>query len=322
MASGHYLPLVGQTNIGQRTLYGTWLPPGARVAAYVGPQSDTTDSYSTSSLLVSTLNAGLARCRSGKGDVVVVLPGHTENVSTADFFNSLVAGTRIIGVGTPGQTIQPTFTWTATASTFLLDVPDVVIDNIAMNWAGIDNVVAPITVSAAGCSITNCQITLQSAAASAGAAGGLVVAAGATGFKFIGNTVLSDDEDEPLTGAAAIEISGAAKNVLIGDNYICGAAAATVGLIRVSAAATNLRIVSNTTVNLETTSASVNILVSSATAMGVVSDNDLKYMTGADPNAADIGLSLNSATLIGNFRNYSVDDADLGALLTEPHAGT
>lgn len=322
MPVNHFLPLVGNQSVGTRTLYGTWLPPGARVAAYVGPQSDVTDSYSSSGLLVSTLNAGLARCRAGKGDVVVVLPGHTENVSTADFFSSLVAGTRIIGVGNPGETIHPTFTWTATASTFLLDVADVHVDNITMDWAGIDNVVAPITVSAAGCSITNCNIRLQSASASAGAAGGLVVAAGATGFNFNNNTVLSDDEDEPLTGAAVVEVSGAASNVTIADNYMSFAAAATIGGIRVSAAALNVKIKRNQLINLESTSGAVAILVSSATAMGVVSDNDLKLMTASDPNAADIGISLNSATLIGNFRNYAVDDADLGGLLTEPHAGT
>jgi hypothetical protein len=322
MPSNHFLPLVGNDSIGQRTLYGTWLPPGARVAAYVGPQSDSTDSYVNSSLLVSTLNAGLARCRSGKGDVVVLLPGYTENVSTADFYTSLVAGTRIVGIGNPGETIHPTLTWTATASTFLLDVADVHIDNITMNWAGIDNVVAPITVSAAGCSITNCKITVQSATASAGAAGGLVVAVGASGFTFSNNVCLSDDEDEPLTGAAIVEISGAAPNVTVDSNYMSFAAAATVGGIRISAAAPNFKVRRNQMVNLETTSGDVNILISSATAMGVVADNDLKYMTGADPNAADKGLSLNSATLVGNFRNYSVDDADLGAILTEPHAGS
>lgn len=322
MPVNHFLPGVGNESIGQRTLYGTWLPPGARVAAYVGPQSDSTDAYVSSGLLVQTLNAGLARCRSGKGDVVVLLPGFTENISTADYASSLVAGTRIIGIGNPGETIHPTLTWTATASTFLLDVADVHIDNVTMNFAGIDNVVAPITVSAAGCTISNCKIVLQSAAASAGCTAGVTVAAGATGFQFCGNTCLSDDEDEPLTAGGVVEISGAASNVTVFNNYMSFAAAATIGGIRVSAAALNVKIQNNQLVNLETTSGDVNILISSATAMGVVSDNDLKYMTGADPNAADKGISLNSATLIGNFRNYSVDDSDLGAILSEPHAGT
>jgi hypothetical protein len=190
-----------------------------------------------------------------------------------------------------------------------------------MDFAGIDNVVAPITVSAAGCSINNCKIVVQSAAASAGATQGVIVAVGGVGFKFTDNICLSDDEGEPLTSGGVVEVSGAASDVLIANNYICAAAAATVGLIRVSAAATNIRIKNNQTVNLETASGDVNILISSATAMGIVSDNDLKFMTGADPNAADKGISLASSTLIGNFRNYAVDDADLGGLLTEPHGG-
>src|SRR3989304_2715109 len=136
------------------TPYGTLLKPGGRVAAYVrstGAQ-DGEDHFASSGNLVTTLQAGLARCRSGMNDIVYVLPGHAEDVSSADMFTNLVAGRQVMGVGVLGASNNPTFTWTATASTFLLDVADVSISGLTFNWIGIDAVVAPLTVSAAGAS--------------------------------------------------------------------------------------------------------------------------------------------------------------------------
>jgi hypothetical protein len=315
MASGHYLPLAGNTSIGQRTLYGTWLPPGARVAAYVGPQSDTTDSYSTSSLLVSTLNAGLARCRSGKGDVVVVLPGHAENISTADFFTSLVAGTRIIGVGMPGQTILPTFTWTATASSFLLDVANVVLDNLAFDWTSVDGVVAPITVTGAGCTISNCKFSVQTA--SAGALKGVDVSTGANGFRFINNTMLGIGEAQPLTSSAVL-VSAAVDDVEISDNYICtaGPGAATTGLIAVTAAATNVRIRRNETVNLETAGTALfTITVGDVAATGIISRNFCKITSAVTTTTSGVEVGTAALVGVGMFENYCTDTAEAQGVL-------
>src|SRR5687767_13634334 len=73
--------------------------------------------------LHTTLNSALGQCRSGRGDTVIVLPGHSESISSADQMSNLVAGTRIIGAGSGN--VRGTFTWTATGSTFLLDVANV-----------------------------------------------------------------------------------------------------------------------------------------------------------------------------------------------------
>jgi hypothetical protein len=305
--------------MGFRTQYGLWLAPGTQVT-YLGPAGVFEDTY-TENNRVPTLAAAAARMRASKNDIIVALPGYSENISAAAYA-SLPAGTKLIGLGTPGEASAPKLTWTAAAATLLLNAADITIENMTLDWAGIDNVAAPITVSAVGCKLLNNLIIVQSAALSAGADQGVEVGVGGSGFKFNGNTCISVDEDEPLTGGGIVEISGAANDIEVKDNYLCGAAAATVGLVRVSAAATNLRIQKNLLMNLETTSGAVALLVSSATAQGAITDNDAKVMTGADPNAADIGFSFASSTLIYNARNYVVDDSDLGALTSEPHAGT
>lgn len=149
---------------GLRTPFGLWLPPsGGKVAAYVrstGPQSG--DSEEIISKLVTTLNAGLIRCRANAGDIVVCLPGHSESISTADAMSNLVAGTRIIGLGR--GTLRPKLTWTAAAATFLFDVANVELSGFWLEMAGDPagttalSVAAPITISAAGCAIRDCII--------------------------------------------------------------------------------------------------------------------------------------------------------------------
>lgn len=138
-------------------------PPGAQIVAYVRSGGWLpSDTGIESSMLVSDLNTALKYCRSGSNDIVVVLPGHTENISSADAMSNLVAGTQIIGIG-DGQS-RPQFTWSAAAATFLLDVANVTITNCIFYMAGDPTgstaitVAAPMTVSAAGCSLRGCKI--------------------------------------------------------------------------------------------------------------------------------------------------------------------
>jgi len=48
---------------------------------------------------LSTLAAAVAKCVAGRGDIIYVLPGHAENISTADYLTNLKANTKIIGLG-------------------------------------------------------------------------------------------------------------------------------------------------------------------------------------------------------------------------------
>lgn len=233
-----------------RSPWGINLPPSAMVAAYVrsaGHQN--IEHVDIKNKLVTTLNAGLAKARSGRGDYVVVFPDHTENISSADQMSSLVAGTKIVGLGTGN--LRPTFTWTTATSSFLFDVANVSLDNCILKLCDTGNagvtVAAPITVSAAGCSITNCRIMFGGDADDI-ITRGIVTTAAADYFTFSNNNCY---------GAVAAEVEETflefvgADYLDMRDNYIDGATdAVAVGVVRfITTASTYIRMERNTIIN-------------------------------------------------------------------------
>lgn len=102
--------------------------------------------------------------RTNKGDVIYVLPGHTENVSSADYFSHTGAATYFSIIGIGNGTNKPKFTWTTATSTWLFDTAGVELANCTLELAGAHvtgaalTVAAPITVSTNNCRIVNCEI--------------------------------------------------------------------------------------------------------------------------------------------------------------------
>jgi hypothetical protein len=78
---------------------------------------------------LATLSGAIAKCRASKGDIIFLMPGHTETITSATTLLLDKAGIAIIGLGY--GSLRPTFTFT-TANT------------------------ATIPVSAANIAITNC----------------------------------------------------------------------------------------------------------------------------------------------------------------------
>lgn len=298
--------------------FGTWIKPGGRVAAYVrstGAQ-DGDDLFAMSGNLVATINEGCKRCRSGKGDVVVVLEGHTESLAIADSIPDLVAGTTIVSAGRLGASNNPTLTWSATASTLLLNVADVTISGFNFVWNAVDGLVAPITVSAAGCSVSGNHITV--ADADEGALKGVEVTTGGSRFSFDGNHVVSVGEAQPMTSAVLL-VSAAVDGVSAQGNYIAAANPGTsvLGLIAVTAAATNLCIRYNEIIQLETAGTALfGITVGDVAATGTISRNFCKI--GSTVTTTTSGFTVGTAGLVGVglFENYCADSAAASGVLS------
>lgn len=216
---------------GLSTDVGTLIPPGSRVACYLrSTGAQDYDDPNIATRIVTTLNAACAQVRSGLGDVVLAMPGHTESISSADKISNLVAGTKIIGLGSGN--LRPTFTWTAATATFLFDVPNCLISNCILKLCSSANagvtVAAPITVSAAGCGIIGNRIEFG-ADSNDIVTIGITTTAAADQFNFSGNHCVGATTAECTT---FLQLVGA-DDLIMQDNYIAGATSSTaVGIVR------------------------------------------------------------------------------------------
>lgn len=111
----------------------------------------------------ATIDYAVGQCTANAGDTIYVMPGHAENLSSADAVDVDVAGVRIIGLGDGAD--RPTLTYTATAGEFVIGAASVTVENIIFK-AGISNITMGISVEAAGDDFTlrNCEFAEPSTA--------------------------------------------------------------------------------------------------------------------------------------------------------------
>jgi hypothetical protein len=219
---------------GLRTEFGSYVPPGGSVVAYVhhlgAPRLTDITAATTVPVVHKTLNAALRACRSGFGDTVYVLPGHAENISVADQMSNLVAGSRIIGLG--HGNLRPTFTWTAAGATFLLDQANVMLSNLRLLMdpgTGGVTVAAPITISAAGCVLDNLLIRMGTDVNNKPTIG-ITTTAAADDTVFSNLDIYSALSTVAIT--TAIRIVGGSRMRMVRCNIAAGTSAAAVGVVQ------------------------------------------------------------------------------------------
>jgi hypothetical protein len=297
-----------------QTLLGTWVKPGGKVVRYVRStgwvDSDPQDLYN---MISTDLNSALAYCRSGYSDIVICLPGHTENLASADSLSNLVAGTRILGMGVGSA--QATLRWTATTSTVLLSKADVIIDGMYLKMEGAA-VVAPITVSGASCAITNCRIVWASGASNK-ATTAIEVTTGGDRFRFVGNEVEGTATHNVTNG---LLVSAVVDNLIITDNVMEASATAANGLIKVAGAATHIKILRNYIHN-EHTSSTAAIAIADVASTGFIDKNVVWVENNSTVTGQGIVFAGTSSTKIKCGVNYACDEPGKSGLLT-PVAGT
>lgn len=306
--SGIYPDLI---NIGQasgfRTQYGGFtLDPSSEVRAYVRATQPSDLTPDIAAKWCPDIPTALARCRSGRNDAVIVLPGHTENVTSTTLAN-LVAGTRLIGAGRGSN--RPNLRWTATSSQFVLNDADVVISNFILRMEGAV-VVKAVAVTAADCGIYNCDIDMGSTASTNLATIGIEIGAGADRFELRSNYI------HTIAGATptqVIAIAGVCDGAVICDNKIMAATSAVgKGVIDITAAATGLDIGRNILQNRIANSETV-LSTSAVACTGVCYDNYAATEAGtpvSDP------FEPNAACLVRFFQNFATDTKNTSGALS------
>lgn len=96
---------------------------------------------------ISSITRALTKCVSNRGDVIILMPGHTEAVTAASGINLNVNGVYIVGLGWGLNRPTINFTTAATA-TIAVAANNLVLDNIQF-VAGFADIVAPLTIGAA-----------------------------------------------------------------------------------------------------------------------------------------------------------------------------
>lgn len=223
------LPFYGPGGI--RSSFGTFLPPGARVVYLRSTGASNTDPPEIADRIVQTLAAALLQCRANYGDVIYVLPGHSESVTTTPTF---VAGVRIIGIGHGGN--RPVFRWTATTSQWAITVADVIFSGLRLRLEGANGVVKAIVSTAADTVFEGCDIEMASGATNK-ATIGIEVGAGATRFRITGCRFRGTATHNVTDG---VKIVSAVDGVTIENCQMVFSATAANGLVHFTAAATNV----------------------------------------------------------------------------------
>lgn len=268
---------------------GTFIKPGGRVAAFVrstGAQEGD-DIFAQSGGLVTSINEGCKRCRSGKPDIVYVLPGHTETVSSSGAaWANLKAGTQIIGASLPGSSLAPSVTLSHTGASLALNVADVSIQGLSI-LSSTAAVTGGVVITAAGVSLIDCYLAFTGA--------------------------LGANSPVQITGAANVTL---ARNRIIADS--------TATMVNITGAgSTNFSILANMLRQTQATSGGAGITVANTAGIsGWIGHNLYKSATDGTPASLGVVIGAAAITTVGVFENYAMDGGSGGSGLLSPAVGT
>ena len=215
-------------------------------------------------------------CTANNGDLVIVLPGHTEAVIAAGTITASKAGVTVRGIGVGRARPVITYT-TAIGASVNVTAANVWFDNIVFSGVGFAAVTAMVNVSAADCRFTNCEFEFANATNQAVVA--ILTTAAANRLRV---------EDCHFHGTNNAGTTTAIQFVGVSDsriqrNIIAGAFTAAFGGINIiTTAAVNLIITDNLIQNL--TAVATKAIVDTITAStGQISRNLMQILSGTAP---------------------------------------
>lgn len=247
-----------------------------------------------------TIDAAVGKCTANNGDVIYVMPGHTENVASAGAIDLDVAGITIIGLGKGSD--RPTLTWSSSTSSDLdVDAANITIENFLFT-ASVDAVAAAIDVNAKDFTIRNCEFRDTTAFKTVMWVTTPLTASTGTADRL---TIEGCTVKQNTAGAAQfVLLIGGHDAVTIKDNRIRGNYSVS-PIANTSTELTNWNLEGNVIENLNATNLCVTI---DGDTDGFISDN---YFRGT--TAATVITAVNNCSLYENYYVYT--DAKTGKIL-------
>lgn len=109
----------------------------------------------------ATIDYAIGRCTASRGDIIMVMPGHTETISAAGGIACDVAGVAIVGLGK--GSLRPTITLdTATTATITISAASVTLHNLVFS-ANFADIVRIVNVTATDAHIDSCEFVATAA---------------------------------------------------------------------------------------------------------------------------------------------------------------
>jgi hypothetical protein len=263
-----------------------------------------------------TIAYAVTQCTANRSDVIVVMPGHVETITSATSFTITKAGISIIGlgVGSNRPTIQYT---TATTASLVISAANVFIQNVIFDMAvgAVDAIAVGITLTGANFRLFDCKVTMADASNQ-----GVVFLSVGSGASDCHVSGLRLDATAGAGAAEAILFAAAVAGFRMNDSYIAGDFSNAVLYCTSTNHATEMRVSRNALWQRNGTAKAVINLTNSST--GLFEYNTLEgttWTTVADAIANTTSVSMRFV------ENYGGDDsagfADKSALLT-PAVGT
>ncbi len=195
----------------------------------------------------ATIDYAVGRCTASKGDIIVVMPGHTETISSATGLVMDVAGVQVIGLGL--GSLMPTLTLdTAAAATVSITAADCMFAGVKLYSDYTGGLTAGVTVGASADGLVLDGIVFTEATNAKEYLIGISIAAACA------DVVIQNCRYYGTAGGSTTSIiaaAGAANNLVIQDNYLhgdCSAAAVKLD----GAASSDLQVLGNRVINIDT----------------------------------------------------------------------
>lgn len=223
----------------------------------------------------TTISAAEAACVANRGDMIIVLPGHTENVTAAGSIKLDVAGISVVGIGSGSLRPKLTFTTVNTAD-IDVDAANITVENFVFDLTGVDALAAPIDVNSTDFTIKNC--TFITATSTNQATLAILTDANASGLKVFNSRFFGSADAGTAT---AIRIVGGNEHE-IRNNLFIGNYTTSLGAIENNTTAC-LRVIIEGNYIINATASSTKAMVFASGSTGIIANNRMQILSGTAP---------------------------------------
>lgn len=251
------------------------------------------------SMLFTTLAGALNACRANRGDTIICMPQHTENVGTTT--PTFVNGVKIVGVGNGAE--RPTFSWTATGSVWTIAANNVWIENLVLDTGQANGVTKAIAVTGTDAMIFGCEI-ITTTDATHKATIALELGTGASrarvwNCKFRGAAGTSSTD--------VLKVAGTGDQIeIVGCRFACASTAGN-GNIHITGAATNI-LIADCICNQTVASGTAAIAIDDVASTGFIVNCDAAVLNNGTVANQGIVFAGVGTTTIRTSRTYATDE--------------